>query len=63
MATQGVVSISRNELERMRKLAQMESVNGMEKEAKTRLLRELSLEKKQNWPNTLEAIRNKKVIE
>jgi hypothetical protein len=28
---------------------------------KNRLLREKSQEKKKNWPNTLDAIRNKKV--
>lgn len=58
----GVVSIDKHELERMRRLALPEKGFLNEREERNGLLREKSLAKKKNWPNTLEAIRNKKVI-
>jgi hypothetical protein len=55
-------TISRSELERIRRLAMGDEASTANPRAeKNRLLREKSQEKKKNWPNTLDAIRNKKV--
>lgn len=57
-----LVMISREELERMRRLAAQEMTAPNLREERNKMLREKSLAKKKNWPNTLEAIRDKKVL-
>ena len=55
------VLISREELERMRRLAMEDGIGNNLHAQKTRVLRERSLVKKKGWSNTLEAIRDRKV--
>lgn len=54
------VMISRDELERMRRLAMEDNIGTNLRAEKNRVLRERSLAKKKGWSNTLEAIRDRK---
>jgi hypothetical protein len=55
------VTISKDDLERMRRLTLSDSDHHNLRHEKNKILREMSLTKRKNWPNTLEAIRDKKV--
>lgn len=56
------VVISRDELDRMRRLALEEDLGSNLRKDKVRELRERSLAKKKGWSNTLEAIRDRKAL-